>query len=228
MLLLYCNRIYAKLYKLKSKTKERYSVRERKQDKLLGIRTVGIREWDDNMVHYNRYEATPYKALDEFSKHYKFRDTDKVVDFGCGRGRVAFYLHNRFHIPVTGIEANAKTYEEALENKESYRKKAKHITAPIKFEHGLAQHYKIGKADNCFYFFNPFSAHIFRKVVQNILLSVEKDKRTVDLILYYPINEYKDFLKTSTPFAIIDEIRIPGMFDEKERFIIYRLTEEVF
>lgn len=201
---------------------------ERKQDKLLGIRTVGIREWADNNIQYNRYEPTPYKALNELSKNYKFKDIDRIVDFGCGRGRVAFYLHNRFHLPVTGIEANDKTYEEALENKAIYRMNAKHINAPIKFKYGLAQHYKIDKRDNCFYFFNPFSAHIFRKVVHNIMRSVEKDRRTVDLILYYPISEYKDFLKNNTPFTIINKIRVPERSDKKEKFIIYRLKEEVF
>lgn len=201
---------------------------ERKQDKVLGIRTVGIREWTNNIIHYNRYEATPYKALKVLAENYKFRDTDRVVDFGCGRGRVAFYLHNRFHLPVTGIEANDKTYEEALENKAIYRLKAKHIIAPIKFKYGLAQHYKIDKRDNCFYFFNPFSVQIFKKVVYNIMRSVEEYRRTVDLILYYPICEYKDFLKTSTPFTIINKIRVPGGSDIKEKFIIYRLKEEFF
>ncbi|NLZ92657.1 MAG: SAM-dependent methyltransferase [Firmicutes bacterium] len=201
---------------------------ERKQDKVLGIRTVGIREWTNNIIHYNRYEATPYKALKVLAENYKFRDTDRVVDFGCGRGRVAFYLHNRFHLPVTGIEANDKTYEEALENKAIYRLKAKHIIAPIKFKYGLAQHYKIDKRDNCFYFFNPFSVQIFKKVVYNIMRSVEEYRRTVDLILYYPICEYKDFLNTSTPFTIINKIRVPGGSDIKEKFIIYRLKEEFF
>lgn len=124
---------------IKHKTKGR-SYGRKKQDKLLGIKTVGIREWTDSKVHYNRYEATPYMALNELSEKYKFREADKVVDFGCGRGRVAFNLHNRFHLPVTGIEANHKTYEEALENKAIYRLRAKHIIAPIKFKYGLAQH----------------------------------------------------------------------------------------
>ncbi|NMA65246.1 MAG: SAM-dependent methyltransferase, partial [Clostridiaceae bacterium] len=132
------------------------------------------------------------------------------------------------HIPVTGIETNEITYEEALENKTGYRKKAKNITAPITFKYGLAQHYKIDKEDNCFYFFNPFSAHIFRKVVHNILRSVEKHRRTVDLILYYPIREYIDFLETSTPFTIINEIRVPDASNKKEKFLIYRLKEESF
>lgn len=202
---------------------------ERKQDKLINIRTSGIREWNDYMAfHYNRYEATPYKALKELKKNYSFTATDKVLDFGCGRGRVAFYIHNHFQIPVTGIEANQKTYEEVLENKSLYLRKAKHITAPIEFYYGLAQHYIIDKTHTCFYFFNPFSVHIFRKVVDNILHSVEKDRRKVDLILYYPTPAYTDFLKLSTPFEIADEIKVPGATDVKEKFLIYRLQDEFF
>ena len=38
---------------------------ERKQDKLLNIRTSGIREWNDYMAfHYNRYEATHTRHKD--------------------------------------------------------------------------------------------------------------------------------------------------------------------
>ena len=86
-------------------------MKERKIDKKLGIRTVGIREWNDNNVQYNRYEPTPYKALAKLCKRYKFKDINRIVDFGSGRGRVAFYLHNRLQIPVVGIEANDKTFE---------------------------------------------------------------------------------------------------------------------
>ena len=201
---------------------------ERKHDKLLGIRTVGLREWKDGHAQYNRYEPTPYKALDALAENYKFRGINRVVDFGSGRGRFAFYIHKRFQLPVTGIEANCHKYKEALETKAAYRLKAQHIAAPIKFKYGLAQRYKIDKRDNCFYFFNPFSVHIFRKVIHNILRSVEKYRRTVDLIIYYPLQEYKDFLETSTPFTIINKIRVPGASDKKEKIIIYRLSEEVF
>ncbi len=198
---------------------------ERRQDKLLGIKTTGMRECSGGNVHYNRYEATPYKALDILSENYDFRVTDKFVDFGCGRGRVAFYIHNRFNIPVTGIEADYRTYIEALENRESYCMKTGRAAKNIEIIHGLAQDYEIGNSDNCFYFFNPFSVQIFRRVVQNILRSVGKNKRTVDLILFYPSPEYRDFLDTETPFRVEREILIPGERDEREKFIIYRLHE---
>lgn len=204
-----------------------YPMAERKRDGLLGIRTVGMREWNDDNIQYYRYEPTPYKALDILAENYDFMGVDRVVDFGCGRGRVTFYIHNRFHLSVTGIEANSTTYEEALENIATYRSKANHITAPIEFRLGLAQHYKIDKTENCFYFFNPFSVHIFRKVVNNILRSVEKDRRTVDLILYYPFPDYIDFLRI-TPFTMIDDIEVPRATDIRERFLIYRLSERRF
>jgi trans-aconitate methyltransferase len=86
---------------------------ERKRDELLGIRTVGTREWNKNS-QYSRYEPTPYKALDVLFDNYMFDGITRFVDFGCGRGRVAFCIHNRFQLPVIGIEANNTTYEEAL------------------------------------------------------------------------------------------------------------------
>ncbi|MFW5648628.1 MAG: SAM-dependent methyltransferase [Candidatus Alkaliphilus sp. MAG34] len=197
--------------------------REKKYDKLLYIKTVGIREWAGRATHFNRYEATPYTALDRLFKFYRFKKTDRVVDFGCGRGRVAFYIHNKFHIPVTGIEVNDKTYDEALDNKWRYRQRAKHIKAPIKLKFGFAEQYKVKSEDNKFYFFNPFSVKVFRRVINNILHSVEKEERPVDIILYYPMPEYKSLLMEETPFRLHNKIVVPEATDEKEKFLIYRI-----
>src|SRR5699024_4396636 len=104
-----------------------------------------------------------------------------------------------FQIPVIGIENNDKTFEEALSNEMSYSRKMNHIVEPIYFEYGLAEQYEVQEDDNCFFFFNPFSATIFKKVVNNILESININKRSVDIILYYPLNSYKRILK-NTPF----------------------------
>lgn len=194
-------------------------------DQELGIRTTGLREWQGNTA-YNRYEATPYQALETLFRAYKIKKDARVVDFGCGRGRVVIYIHRRFKVPVVGIEANDKTYEEALENKHRYRVKAGHIKAPIHFKYGLAEHYRVKREDNCFYFFNPFSEKVFKKVIANIMESVMKTPRTIDLILYYPIPEYKEVLR-QYPFRKINKVRVPGAQDPHEKFVIYRLSEEI-
>lgn len=186
------------------------------------IRTGGIREWPHRSGHYHRYEATPYEALETLFQEYKLQRTDRVVDYGCGRGRVSFYIHHRFQVPVKGIEVNEKTYEEALENKINYRLAMKHIEAPIRFGFGLAEDYEVKVTDNRFYFFNPFSVQIFKKVVQNIINSVYEHQRSVDLILYYPTPEYKSYLKKSTPFQLANKVILPRTDDYKEKFLIYR------
>lgn len=197
---------------------------ERFYDRQLGIKTVGLREWDGHK-HYNRYEATPYKALEELFRVYRFRQGDRVVDFGCGRGRVAFAIHHRFHVPVVGIEAHHKTFEEALNNKITYRTRAKHIAAPIKLKYGLAEQYEVKPEENRFYFFNPFSHRVFEKVMVNIMKSVREAPRAVDVILYYPLPQYKKVLER-LPFQMINKVKRPDAEDAFEKFVIYRLRPE--
>lgn len=198
---------------------------ESKFDQRLQIRTTGLREWRDKSLPYNRYEPTPYRALEKLFQAYKLNEEAEVVDFGVGRGRVSFYIHHRFGIPVTGIEVNETTLDEALDNKKSYRRLAKHIEAPIRLHYGLAEQYEIQQTDNCFYFFNPFSIKIFKKVVHNIISSVKETPRTVDIILYYPLPEYKKFLRDKTDFQLIDRIKIKEENDAYAKFLIYRLNE---
>lgn len=199
---------------------------ERTYDSNLNIKTTGIREWKDPNVPFNRCESTPYQSLNQLFKSYRIKKTDQIVDFGVGRGRVTFYIHNTFHVPVTGIEVNDLTYDEVVKNKKTYRLQAKHIKAPINIEYGLAEHYGVKDTDNIFYFFNPFSIGIFKTVVKNIIESVTEQKRTVDIILYYPLDEYKDFLKKETSFVLMNKIYVPERKDKKEKFLIYRLLEK--
>lgn len=194
----------------------------KKYDRELGIRTMGLREWDGNS-QYNRYEATPYEALDTLFRSYKLKKHHRVVDFGCGRGRVTFYIHRQFKVPVVGIEAHDKTYDEALSNKARYRVRAKHIQAPIRLKYGLAENYTVQSHDNCFYFFNPFSSEVFATVVANIVRSWKKHQRTIDIILYYPLPDYKRVMVEHS-FRKINKVRVPGACDFYEKFIIYRLS----
>lgn len=196
---------------------------ERKFDQSLNIRTVGLREWRDSSLPYHRYEATPYRALEQLFSKYKLSNEDQLVDFGCGRGRVLFYIHRRFQIPVTGVEVNEQTLNEALRNKHNYRRYANHISAPIRLEYGVAEQYEIQPEDNRFFFFNPFSVQIFRQVVSNIVESAQKFPRAVDLILYYPVPDYKRFLHNSTDFKLFNKVKLSGAKDPLEKFLLYRL-----
>lgn len=199
-------------------------MKEQDHDRLLRIKTEGIREWQHQSAHYNRYEATPYMALEALFDEYVCTTSDTFVDFGCGKGRFSFYVHHHLHLSVTGVEMNGQLYQEALENLTKYMERAKNSRASIQFEHIFAEGYDIEPDDNRFYFFNPFSIQIFQKVISNILLSVEQYPRSIDVILYYPTSEYIQFLEGNTTFKLVKEVRVPELYDQNnnERFVIFR------
>ena len=196
---------------------------EQQYDKLINIHTEEFQKGFNDSAHYNRYEPTPYHALETLFHHYEIKSSDHVVDFGCGKGRLNFYIHYHFNATVTGIEMNESFYNEALLNQMNYVKKKKD---KIHFNCCLAEEYRIASSDNVFYFFNPFSIQVFMKVINNILLSVEQAHRDVELILYYGSEEYLQFLEYRTAFEQTEEIKIPNLYENNpyERFLIYRLV----
>ena len=81
------------------------------------------------------------------------------------------------------------------------------------------------KKNNFHYFFNPFSVQIFIKVVTNIIYSVVDEYRPVDLILYYPSEDYIYYLENYTMFHLVKEIKLNEHYeqDNRERILVYRL-----
>lgn len=198
---------------------------EQYYEKLLNIKTSGEQKIFNESMHYNRYEPTAYSALEILSKKYAFTAEDNIVDFGCGKGRLNFYINYLFDSTITGIEMNTFFYEEAIDNKKDYLKKHKKKKNNINFLNCFAEKYIINQLDNKFYFFNPFSIQIFIKVIRNILISVEKYERIVDVILHYPSDDYIYFLENNTTFILWDEIKLPYLYDNDPRqsFLVYRL-----
>jgi len=201
-------------------------VNERQYDERLNIRTTGNQAGFHDSLHHNRYEPTPYDLLEILFSDYQLSPEDRLIDFGCGKGRLNFYVHNRFGAETAGVEMDEIFYKEALENRKAYLKKGKHAKGKIDFFCCLAQEYLIDSRDNRFYFFNPFSVQIFMAVVNNILRSVERVPRTVELILFFPPDDYIDYLEHRTQFELVEEIPLPGVERNlRERFLVYRLRQ---
>lgn len=191
-------------------------------DKMFGINTRGLRNWSKSKL-YNRTESTPYLALSSLAKKYKMSPKDGLVDFGCGKGRVAIYLHDKYKIPVTGIELNEITYNEAVENVESYRNKYD-TNCKVHIEMQFAEDYQIKTHENKFFFFNPFHVRIFKKVVNNIIKDAEENNKEVEIILYYPLGPYKKFLENETSFKLSQKIKAQGAIGFREKFLVYKFT----
>lgn len=193
-------------------------------DNLLYIKTTNTGVRTDQSPHYHHYEATPYSIIHALFEDYKLNQTDSFVDYGSGKGRLLFYVHHLFGTTVTGVEMNEYLHKQTKKNKEKYLKKAQK-KGGIRLECCLAEEYTVKETDNVFYFFNPFSVQIFMKVINNILNSFDRQHREIDIILYYPSTVYIHYLERSTSFKLLQEVKVPGLYNinENERFLIYRL-----
>ena len=192
-------------------------------EKLLNIKTTGEQQGFYESHHYNRYEATSYLALESLFKEYTLNSSDNIIDFGCGKGRLAFYINYYYNSSVTGIEMNNNYYSICENNKKNYFKPFSKPKDKIKFLNIFAEEYNVLPTDNKFYFFNPFSLQLFIKVLNNILISVENYPRSIDLILYYPSDEYIDYLDNYTGLTLTQEIPVHNLYlvDKRQKFVIY-------
>lgn len=204
---------------------------EKQMDRELNIDTSGIREWRDEEARkfYNRTEATPYQAIDKLFEYYKLLSNANFVDFGCGTGRMTFYIHHRFKVPVTGIELNDLTYTDLLKNKKMYSAKHSNNKASLEIIQEYAENYSIRKNQNTFYFFNPFTVNIFAKVINNIEQSLLENPRDADIILYYPVYQLQQLMRDRRMFERVGSINLQNIFeDEYEKFIIYHFDSSLY
>lgn len=195
-------------------------------EKVLNIDTKKAESRMDNNKYYNLYEPTSYEALEALIKNYEIKKEDHIVDFGSGKGRLAFFMNYFYDCGVTGVEAVLEFHDKAKKNLQRYEIKYKKRYKKIFLVNQTAENYSISGFENKFFFFNPFSANIFMTVVSNIIKSFEIDERVVDIILYYPTDEYIRFLEEKTFFNHVMDIATENTKNNpRDRFSIYRLGE---
>lgn len=187
-------------------------------DKLLQIKTTGRDEQSADAYHHP-YEPTPYCVLERLADSGLFCEEDVVLDYGCGKGRVGFFLSYRTKAKTIGIEYDARIYRSALENQQ---------TAPSKTEFVLtqAETYAVPPEVNRCYFFNPFSVEILQKVMARILDSYYENPREMFLFFYYPADAYIAWLMSVDELELYDEIECGDLFggkDIRERILIFQL-----
>ena len=192
-------------------------------EQLLNIQTSGFQRDFPKSLHYHRYEPTPYEALDQLFEEYELPPQATVIDFGSGKGRVPIYVHYQLNVPTVGIEMDQQFFEKAENNKEKYLQKNGKKSATVTFLNMLAEKYDVQPQDNVFFFFNPFSVQIFRKVLHNIYLSFEEYPREIHLLLYYPSPEYLHYIQFETNFDLLKEVRLKGCKNENERICVFTL-----
>ncbi|MBR5020473.1 MAG: class I SAM-dependent methyltransferase, partial [Oscillospiraceae bacterium] len=137
--------------------------KEHTWDKLLQVRTGGRDDLKADQYHHP-YEPTPYCVLERLAESGLIGGEDVVLDYGCGKGRVDFFLASETGARTIGIEYDGRIYGEALENQKTAKAKAEFVMAN-------AEHYEVPADVTCCYFFNPFSVEILHKTMARIIES---------------------------------------------------------
>ena len=193
---------------------------EKTWDASLRIHTCGRDALGADEYHHP-YEPTPYSVLERLANSGLVCKDDVVLDYGCGKGRVGFFLSYRTNAKAIGIEYDERIYGRALENQKTAKVNANFVLT-------RAEEYEVPPEVNRCYFFNPFSVEILRKVMARIIESWYDSPREVFLFFYYPADEYISFLMTVDELEFYDEIECDDLFagdDPRERILIFQLPD---
>ena len=191
--------------------------KENSWDKHLKIKTTGRDDSNSDQYRYP-YEPTPYSVLERLANSGFIRKRDVVLDYGCGKGRVDFFLSYQTKANTIGIEYDERIFKSALENQKTFVSRAK-----TEFVLASAEEYEVPSEVNRCYFFNPFSVEILRKVMARIKESYYEKPREILLFFYYPSEEYISYLMTVDGVEFYDEIDCGDLFggnDSRERVMI--------
>ena len=196
------------------------NINENKWDKLLRIRTSGRDDSRSDQYRYP-YEPTPYSVLERLAFSGYIGKKNMRVDYGCGKGRVDFFLSYQTRCRSIGIEYDERIFETAAENQ-----KTAVSAGRVKLVLQNAETYVVPETADRFYFFNPFSVEILRSVLERIRESYYEQPREMMLFFYYPSDEYVSHLMTMDELTFVDEINCRDLFDgenSRERILVFQI-----
>ncbi|MDY3767562.1 MAG: methyltransferase domain-containing protein [Lachnospiraceae bacterium] len=191
---------------------------ENRWDKVLRIKTSGR---DDSRADQYRYpyEPTPYAVLERLAFAGYIGKNNTVIDYGCGKGRVDFYLSYQTRCKSIGIEYDERIFQSALENRKTAASAGR-----VELVLGKAEEYRVPQDADRFYFFNPFSIEILQSVMERIKESYYRNPREILLFFYYPSDTYVSYLMTEDEIIFLDEIDCQDLFEGnhlRERILIF-------
>lgn len=196
---------------------------EVKYDKLLKIKTTGRDDSRADQYCYP-YEPTPYGVLERLAYCGYLGKKNHLIDYGCGKGRVDFFLAWQVRCRTTGVEYDERMTKATEENRQRAVSGTK-----TSFILENAALFQVPESADRFYFFNPFSVEILRSVIGRIRESWYEKTRKMLLFFYYPSDEYISYLMTVAELEFLDEIDCQDLFDGKnprERILVFQMGEE--
>jgi len=150
----------------------------------LGISTRGLyaytsRDWSHEEHIY--YGTSPFRGIFQILDSLALKQSDVIVDLGCGKGRVlccaALYDVER----VFGIEDTDELCRVARSNLRRLRQRR----SPAMVIHGKAEDFDYTQG-TVFYMFHPFGPNTLRAVVSHIGRALQQRLRLIRIVYVNP------------------------------------------
>jgi predicted RNA methylase len=132
------------------------------------------------------YEPAGTRALKRIFDNVRITPDDVLLDLGCGKGRVVFWVG--LHCSpkrIVGVEISEQLYAVARRNLAQYDKRGDR--PPVELVHADAATFHIPSDATLIFLNNPFGGQVFDAVLSNIVASVGSHPRSVRVIA---IGEY--------------------------------------
>lgn len=130
------------------------------------------------------YEPSSWSFLRKALRHCEVRSTDVFLDLGSGKGRVVWQAAQQPFARVIGVEISPELNAVAQRNLERNRERM--ACGDFELVTADAAFYEIPDDVTFVYLFSPFRGRTFRRVVANLISSLDREERDLTLIYANP------------------------------------------
>ena len=202
---------------------------EQRWDRLLKIKTGGRDDSHAGAFNFP-YEPTPYCVLERLASRGYIGKKNTLVDYGCGKGRVPLFMSYQTRCRSYGVEYDEDIYNRALRNVGECPAGNRVNVMLTK-----AEAFEVPVEADRFYFFNPFSVEILKRVLKRIMETHYVNQTTAAvptdrlLFFYYPSQEYISALQAMDELTLVEDIDCtdlsPDTANERERIVVYGMSD---
>lgn len=170
-------------------------MQEIKGEKKYGINTTGADELKKlagtgiDISHATIYMPVSYILLKNIFDQLPLKPRKHFLDIGCGKGRaLCVAAYNHFE-KVSGVDFSDNLCQQAKKNLDKIKQTLPSLQFSIDIKN--AEDFVIPQDTDCIFLFNPFDGVIMEKVVNNIVESLDKKPRELDVVYANPIFKEK-------------------------------------
>ena len=140
----------------------------------------------DGALEERGYVPTEWRVLRTLFPPGSLGPDDVLLDYGCGRGRVAIWAASQFPLRrVVGIDRDEGLTATARANLERWRGPRR--CTDVTFTCADAGGFEVPDDVTVVYLFNPFMGDVFRRAVARLGESLVRAPRTLRIVYFYPI-----------------------------------------